>query len=744
MAPVAAFPLDNPPPKRIAGKIQLGELLGRGAFGRVYKGLNFQTGEVVAVKQTRKTDLEPSQLPAIMHELELLQKLSHPHIVKFLGYYEVDDYLFFVMEYVENGSLNETMKKFGVFPEELLVLYIAQVLQGLKYLHDQNVIHRDIKGCNLLLTKEGKIKLADFGSCTNAAVDKQFTVVGTPFWMAPEIISVEGGEKVSDIWSLGCTIIELLTGKPPYWDAGAMSALFKMVACEHPPLPEGISGELKDFLLKCFTRDVNLRPGPDELMKHPWICKNVQPEQEVQTPSAAEIHRTIREYNTKRPNTPASVVINGENGQAVDAKSGRPVRTPKATAEGAHKWEELLARYQKLAEENKELAARVGGLAQDKEELEKKVELQEDEIQHLRLKLASEQQARQRAEKDYDELRKRTKESVTGSSIGGSSSSSSSSKAKNGSASAFATAAPAPMSKRSSAGAREQRSSGGNGSERDHRDTRERERDRERSGSASESASTSRLRAEHHRDHERSSSIGSSALMDSGVLAAVEKKRRPASQTIPSNHLNMINPAASDAAKPPSPSLGVFSATSSSSPSSSASSSPDTTPYVPVAAVPAPNSGGGGGTPPYSTSPSSSSLLSIPPPASSGASSPSVRKKRAPKLCTACTKPIARDGRLAMGKPWHHDCFKCSHCHQVLEEFIERDGRPLCVADFNSLYGNRCGGCGEIIQGQYIQAMNRYWHAGHFRCCVCNSNIQGGFIERDDKPLCGSCFKAGK
>lgn len=144
----------------------------------------------------------------------------------------MDDYLFFVMEYplalsfsgrrswispidclssryVENGSLNETMKKFGVFPEELVVLYVAQVLQGLKYLHDQNVIHRhvlvlrsillldlrssegdrDIKGCNLLLTKEGKIKLADFGSCTNAAVDKQYTVVGTPFWSMSAPIS---------------------------------------------------------------------------------------------------------------------------------------------------------------------------------------------------------------------------------------------------------------------------------------------------------------------------------------------------------------------------------------------------------------------------------------------------------------------------------------------------------------------------------------------------------------------------
>lgn len=107
------------------------------------------------------------------------------------------------------------------------------------------------------------------------------------------------------------------------------------------------------------------------------------------------------------------------------------------------------------------------------------------------------------------------------------------------------------------------------------------------------------------------------------------------------------------------------------------------------------------------------------------------RKRRTPRLCAACAKPIVRDGRLAMvssplpsrisqqkltppwccqGKPWHHDCFKCSHCQAVLDEFIEREGRPLCVNDFNALYSNRCGGCGEIIKGQYIQAMNRYSH----------------------------------
>lgn len=121
---------------------------------------------------------------------------------------------------------------------------MTQVLQGLQYLHDQGVIHRDIKGANILTTKDGTVKLADFGVSTSnlpGAQDKEAQVVGTPYWMAPEIIQLSGASSASDIWSVGCTVIELLQGKPPYGNLQAMPALFAIVADDHPPLPEGIS-----------------------------------------------------------------------------------------------------------------------------------------------------------------------------------------------------------------------------------------------------------------------------------------------------------------------------------------------------------------------------------------------------------------------------------------------------------------------------------------------------------------------
>lgn len=121
---------------------------------------------------------------------------------------------------------------------------MAQILQGLLYLHDQGVIHRDIKGANILTTKDGKVKLADFGVSTStlaATGDKEAQVVGTPYWMAPEVIQLSGATTASDIWSLGCTVIELLEGKPPYHKLAPMPALFAIVNDDHPPLPEGVS-----------------------------------------------------------------------------------------------------------------------------------------------------------------------------------------------------------------------------------------------------------------------------------------------------------------------------------------------------------------------------------------------------------------------------------------------------------------------------------------------------------------------
>lgn len=220
---------------------QLGDCLGKGAFGSVYRALNWGTGETVAVKQIKLANLPKNELHTIMLEIDLLKNLHHPNIVKYQGFVKSTESLFIILEYCENGSLHSICKNFGKFPENLVALYMSQVLYGLLYLHDQGVIHRDIKGANILTTKEGLVKLADFGVATKAAGLDDASVVGTPYWMAPEVIELSGATTASDIWSLGCTVIELLDGKPPYHKFQPMHALYRIVNDDHPPFPESTS-----------------------------------------------------------------------------------------------------------------------------------------------------------------------------------------------------------------------------------------------------------------------------------------------------------------------------------------------------------------------------------------------------------------------------------------------------------------------------------------------------------------------
>lgn len=251
----------------------LGEELGRGSSARVFKALNSETGEFVAVKQISSSGMTKEQMTALASEVELMKLLKHPNIVNYLESITTKEYLYIVLEYVENGSLASILKRFGSFSEQLVSIYIAQVLDGLAYLHEQGVIHRDIKGANILITKEGMVKLADFGVATRVADDSDRTnsVVGTPYWMAPEIIKMSGFTTASDIWSLGCTLIELLNGEPPYFDLAPMSALFRIVQDEHPPLPADISPGMRDFCLKCFEKAPELRPTAVQMTAHDWI-----------------------------------------------------------------------------------------------------------------------------------------------------------------------------------------------------------------------------------------------------------------------------------------------------------------------------------------------------------------------------------------------------------------------------------------------------------------------------------------
>ncbi|KAF2069497.1 hypothetical protein CYY_009186 [Polysphondylium violaceum] len=285
----------------ILGNYSLGVVIGKGGFGTVYQGLDIEDGDFVAIKQINLAKIPKDQLQGIMNEIDLLKNLNHPNIVKYIKYVKTKDNLNIILEYVENGSLSSIIKKFGKFPESLVCVYIRQVLDGLVYLHEQGVVHRDIKGANILTTKEGKIKLADFGVATKFDDKAAASVVGTPYWMAPEIIELNGATTKSDIWSVGCTVIELLTGAPPYYDLGQMPALFRIVQDDCPPLPEGISPALKDWLMQCFQKDPNLRISAQKLLKHKWILASHKKKQEVQeTPANIEdIAKNIQDYNER-------------------------------------------------------------------------------------------------------------------------------------------------------------------------------------------------------------------------------------------------------------------------------------------------------------------------------------------------------------------------------------------------------------------------------------------------------------
>ncbi|EPS31176.1 hypothetical protein PDE_06131 [Penicillium oxalicum 114-2] len=278
---------------------QLGDCLGKGAFGSVYRALNWNTGETVAVKQIKLTDLPTTELRVIMLEIDLLKNLDHPNIVKYHGFVKSVETLNIILEYCENGSLHSIAKNFGRFPENLVGLYMSQVLHGLLYLHEQGVIHRDIKGANILTTKEGLVKLADFGVASRTTGLSESSVVGTPYWMAPEVIELSGATTASDIWSLGCTVIELLEGKPPYHNLQPMPALFRIVNDDHPPLPQGASPAVKDFLMQCFQKDPNLRVSARKLLKHPWIVNARRTDSVVPKKSTEyeEAVKSVQEWN---------------------------------------------------------------------------------------------------------------------------------------------------------------------------------------------------------------------------------------------------------------------------------------------------------------------------------------------------------------------------------------------------------------------------------------------------------------
>ncbi|CAL9030149.1 unnamed protein product [Prunus brigantina] len=259
-----------------------GRLLGRGTFGHVYLGFNSESGEMCAMKEvTLFADDAKSKESAqqLGQEIALLSRLRHPNIVQYYGSETVDDKLYIYLEYMSGGSIYKLLQEYGQFGEIAIRSYTQQILSGLAYLHAKNTVHRDIKGANILVDPNGRVKLADFGMAKHITGQScPLSFKGSPYWMAPEVIKNSNGCNLAvDVWSLGCTVLEMATTKPPWSQYEGVAAMFKIGnSKELPGIPDHLSDDGKDFIRLCLQRNPLNRPTAAQLLEHPFV-KNVAP-----------------------------------------------------------------------------------------------------------------------------------------------------------------------------------------------------------------------------------------------------------------------------------------------------------------------------------------------------------------------------------------------------------------------------------------------------------------------------------
>ena len=283
-------------------KYMKGAMIGQGSFGTVFLALHAVTAELMAVKQVEMPSNSGSamdakknnMIEALKHEISLLRDLKHPNIVQYLGSNSDETHLNIFLEYVAGGSVATMLVNYGSLGEQLISNFVRQILQGLNYLHSKDIIHRDIKGANILVDNKGTVKISDFGISKRVEASTllhpqppglkrggpRVSLQGSVFWMAPEVVRQTAYTKKADIWSLGCLIVEMFTGSHPHPNCTQLQAIFKIGGSggagagdnARPDLPEHASEDAKEFLNKTFEIEHEKRPSPEELMDYAFCA----------------------------------------------------------------------------------------------------------------------------------------------------------------------------------------------------------------------------------------------------------------------------------------------------------------------------------------------------------------------------------------------------------------------------------------------------------------------------------------
>ena len=269
--PQEDVPSEDTPKRQATFKIIRGQLIGKGTYGRVYLGMNATTGEFLAVKQVevnqklagQDKDRIKEMVAALDQEIDTMKDLEHPNIVQYLGCERKEMSISIYLEYISGGSIGSCLRKHGKFEEPVVRSLTRQTLEGLAYLHQEGILHRDLKADNILLDLDGSCKISDFGISKKSddiyRNDVTNSMQGSVFWMAPEVVRSQGqgySAKI-DIWSLGCVVLEMFAGKRPWSREEAIGAIFKLGNLNQaPPIPEDVQQQATvdglNFMYDCF------------------------------------------------------------------------------------------------------------------------------------------------------------------------------------------------------------------------------------------------------------------------------------------------------------------------------------------------------------------------------------------------------------------------------------------------------------------------------------------------------------